>query len=346
MFFNFSGYLKDEQEAAALNPLLSIRDLSIAFGKKPNQVVVTDNVTFDIYPGEILALVGESGCGKSVTAMSILGLLPRQARILSGEILYDKKDLLHLNAQQLDQVRGKDISMIFQDIMYSLNPVFTIGNQLREGMRRHLHISREEADHRALELLTRTGIQDASDVLKKFPHQLSGGQRQRVMITMALSCNPKLLIADEPTTALDVTIQLQIIQLLRSLREETGMAIFLITHDIGLVSEIADRIIVMYAGQCVEIGPAREVLTHPRHAYTDALLRAVPDINHNHDHLLSIPGNIPERYDRLHGCRFSPRCSAVSNCPFRKLPELEEVAPGHFSRCPTYGKKVYSDTNS
>ncbi|MBQ8092339.1 MAG: ABC transporter ATP-binding protein [Clostridia bacterium] len=322
-----------------MSSLLSIRDLTIAFGRKPSQSIVTDRVGFDIQPGEILSLVGESGCGKSITAMSILGLLPRQASVLSGEILFDGKDLLKLSEHELDLIRGNDISMIFQDIMFSLNPVFTIGNQLCEGMIRHLHLSRDKAFKRAVDLLTRTGLPNADKVMRKFPHQLSGGQRQRVMISMALACRPRLLIADEPTTALDVTIQMQIMNLLQSLRRETGMSILLITHDIGLVNEFADRVVVMYAGQCIETGRTRDVLARPAHAYTNALLQSVPDVYRVQDHLYSIPGAVPERYDRLRGCRFAPRCPMVSNCPFRKLPDFQEIEPGHYSRCANFSKE-------
>lgn len=314
-------------------PLLSIHGLTIAFGKKQNQSIVTDQVGFDIQPGEILSLVGESGCGKSVTALSILGLLPRQASVLSGEILFNGQNLLALPEKELDMIRGNGISMIFQDIMYSLNPVFTIGTQMCEGMMRHLGISREEARHRAMELLTRTGLPQAETVMRKYPHLLSGGQRQRVMIAMALACRPRLLIADEPTTALDVTIQLQIMNLLRELQQENEMSILLITHDIGLVNEFADRVVVMYAGQCIESGSTHDVLTSPAHAYTSALLRSVPDVYGVRGRLYSIPGAVPERYDRLSGCRFAPRCPAGSACTYQAIQDFREVSPGHLSRC-------------
>ena len=241
---------------------------------------------------------------------------PGQGKVTGGEILFEGRNLLALGEQELDAIRGKEISMIFQDIMYSLNPVFTIGNQMVEGMRRHLGYTKRQAREKAVQLLTRTGVRDAEAVMKKYPHMLSGGMRQRVMIAMALSCGPKLLIADEPTTALDVTIQLQIMQLLKGLRDEFGMSILLITHDIGVVAEMADRVVVMYAGQCVEAADTRSLLMHPRHPYTQALLSAVPGVKDDKKRrLYSIPGAVPENYPELTGCRFAARCPHAANCP-------------------------------
>lgn len=312
-------------------PLLEVQDLEISFFSGKKQTRAAQGVSFEVHPGEIVCLVGESGCGKSITALSVLGLLARQGRVTGGDIRFEGKSLLGLTEKQLDEVRGRDISMIFQDIMYSLNPVFTIGNQMIEGMRRHLKLSREDAQQRAVALLEKTGIQDVQGTMKKYPHQLSGGQRQRVMIAMALSCSPKLLIADEPTTALDVTIQLQIMQLLRRLRDEEGMAILLITHDIGVVAEMADRVVVMYAGQCVEEADVKTLLTQPRHPYTQALLQAVPGIHDDPDkRLYAIPGTVPERYDDLTGCRFAPRCPYAAACG--KNPQYNGKA-GHRVRC-------------
>ena len=228
--------------------MLEIKNLEISFFDGKKQIRRTDSVSFEVREGEILALVGESGCGKSITALSIPGLLARNGRVTGGEILYRGRDLLKLSEKELDAVRGREIAMIFQDIMYSLNPVFTIGNQMIEGMRKHLGYSKAQAREEAIRLLERVGIRESERVMKSYPHMLSGGMRQRVMIAMALSCKPRMLIADEPTTALDVTIQLQIMQLLRSLRDEYGMSILLITHDIALVTEMADRVVVMYAG--------------------------------------------------------------------------------------------------
>ncbi len=317
-----------------MTPLLSIRELNIAFRQGRTFMPAASGVSFSVNPGEILCVVGESGSGKSITALSVLGLLSRQGRITGGEVVFEGRDLRALSEEEMDRVRGSGIAMIFQDIMYSLNPVFTIGNQLTEGMRRHLNIGRQAAWQEAVRLLRRTGIRDAEQVMKKYPHMLSGGMRQRVMIAMALSCKPRLLIADEPTTALDVTIQAQIMDLLRSLRDEEGMAILLITHDIGVVAEMADRVVVMYAGQCVEEAPLDELLLHPAHAYTRALMQAVPGLHDDRSRrLYSIPGFVPQEYGCMTGCRFAPRCVHAAACPFREEDEMHEIAPGHFSRC-------------
>ncbi len=312
--------------------MLEIRDLEISFYNGKKQTRRTDRVSFDVQPGEIVALVGESGCGKSITALSVLGLLPRQGRVTGGEILYHGQNLLALPEKELDKIRGNEISMIFQDIMYSLNPVFTIGSQMIEGMRRHLGLTKQQAKEKAVQLLERTGIQNAEAVMKKYPHMLSGGMRQRVMIAMALSCGPRLLIADEPTTALDVTIQLQIMQLLMSLRDEFGMSILLITHDIGVVAEMADRVVVMYAGQCVETADTRSLLENPAHPYTQALLSAVPGVRDDRERrLYSIPGAVPENYHELTGCRFAARCPYAQKCTAQG--EMTQTADGRLVRC-------------
>lgn len=322
-------------------PLLDIRGLDIVFGQGDEARQAASDVSFAVYPGEILCLVGESGSGKSVTALSVLGLLPRQGRVTDGEILFEGTNLLGLRDAALDEVRGAGIAMVFQDIMYSLNPVLTIGRQMCEGMQRHLGMGRVEADARAVQLLERTGLRDAADALRKYPHQLSGGMRQRVMIAMALSCRPRLLIADEPTSALDVTIQLQIMQMLKSIRDETGMAILLITHDIGLVAELADRMVVMYAGQCVEEGPVQALLEHPAHAYTRALMRSIPDIHDSRDRqLASIPGSVPEDYGRMTGCRFAARCPDGADCPFRARDEWVVIDPMRATRCAMYARRA------
>lgn len=313
-------------------PLLEVRGLEVSFFDGKKGTPRTNDVAFSIYPGEILSLVGESGCGKSITALSILRLLGRNGRVTGGEILWQGRDLLKLNDRELDEVRGAEISMIFQDIMYSLNPVFTIGRQLSETMRRHLHLSKEEAWKEGIALLTRTGIRRPEEAMHKYPHQLSGGQRQRVMIAMALCCKPKLLIADEPTTALDVTIQLQIMQLLRSLRDETGMAILLITHDIGVVAELADRVAVMYAGRIVEETDTKTLLTAPVHPYTQALMKAVPGIRDDRSRLLyAIPGTVPEDYQLIKGCRFAERCPHAAVCGGQD--SRFAVADRHLVRC-------------
>lgn len=313
-------------------PLLAIDNLDITFTSGKRQTRAAEGVCLTVNPGETVCLVGESGCGKSVTALSVLGLLPRQGRVTGGDIRFQGRSLIGLDEGALDRVRGREIAMIFQDIMDSLNPVLTIGSQLTEGMRRHLQLTKAQAAERALALLERTGVQDAKGALRKFPHQLSGGQRQRVMIAMALSCRPALLIADEPTTALDVTIQLQIMQLLRRLQREEKMALLLITHDIGVVAEMADRVVVMYAGQCVEEAPVAELLTHPKHPYTQALLQAVPGMRDDRSRTLyAIPGAVPERYDALAGCRFAPRCPHRDRCGAK--PDYMICGPEHRVRC-------------
>ena len=322
------------REVGITQQLLEIRHLQIDFVQGHSRSRAASDVSFGVGSGEILCVVGESGSGKSITALSILGLLNRQGRVSGGEILFEGKNLLDMKEEELDRIRGTGIAMIFQDIMYSLNPVFTIGMQLTEGMIRHRGISRKEAWAEGIRLLERTGIRNAPQVMKKYPHMLSGGMRQRVMIAMALSCRPKLLIADEPTTALDVTIQYQIMELLRSLRDETGMSILLITHDLGVVAEMADRVVVMYAGQCIEEAPLAELLEHPAHAYTQSLMRAVPGIHDDRSHLLySIPGYVPQEYGEMQGCRFAPRCPKGAECPIRSLEEWREIRPGHRTRC-------------
>ena len=317
---------------SVLEPILEVKDLDIAFDSGKNRVPKTDKVSFSVAPGEIVCLVGESGCGKSITALSILGLLSRQGHVTGGSIRFGGQELLTMTEKQLDRIRGRDAAMIFQDIMYSLNPVFTIGNQLTEGLRRHEHLPKAEARARAVALLERTGIPDAEAVMRKYPHQLSGGMRQRAMIAMALCCRPKLLIADEPTTALDVTIQLQIMQLLQSLRDETGLAILLITHDIGVVAEMADRVVVMYAGQCVEQADTRTLLTAPAHPYTRALMQAVPGIHDDRSRrLYAIPGAVPEDYSGMEGCLFAPRCPYAADCG--KQPLYTPLTEDHLVRC-------------
>ena len=322
--------------------LLDIRNLNIRFSSSANKGTrkkaecapfhAVSDLNLQVQEGEIVCLVGESGSGKSVSAMSILGLLAGTGRV-EGEILFSGKNLLSLTEREMDEVRGRGIAMIFQDIMYSLNPVLTIGFQMVEGLRRHMRMGEGDARKRAMQLLEKTGLPDPQQVMRKYPHQLYGGQRQRVMIAMALTCSPKLLIADEPTTALDVTIQLQIMELIRSLRDETGMGVLLITHDIGVVAEMADRVYVMYAGQCVEEGSVEKVLGHPSHPYTLALMQSVPAIHQSRDRsLFSIDGAVPERYDLLPGCRFATRCPKRASCPYTADDTLYETSGGHV-RC-------------
>lgn len=313
--------------------LLEIQDLTTVFAGDYGSSVSVDHVSFHVDRGEVVCLVGESGCGKSVTSLSIMGLLGRGGAVTDGSVLFENKNLLAMSEKELDEIRGDELTMIFQDPLTSLNPVFTVGSQIMESIRIHMHLSKEEARARAVELLGQVGMPDAAGVMKKFPHTLSGGMRQRVMIAMALSCKPKLLIADEPTTALDVTIQAQIMKLLGELRREKNMAMILITHDIGVVANMADRVIVMYAGQIVEEAPVLALFDDPKHPYTRALLDTVPTIRDDESRqLTAIPGMVPENYDDITGCRFADRC------PYRQQEcdspqELYRFEEGHAARC-------------
>lgn len=289
--------------------LLEVQDLTTVFAGDYGKNISVDHINFHVKEGEVVCIVGESGCGKSVTSLSIMGLLRKDGAVKDGSVLFDGKNLLSMTEKELDQVRGNELTMIFQDPLTSLNPVFTVGNQIVESIRTHMHLSKEDAKKRAEMLLEKVGMPDARGTMKKYPHTLSGGMRQRVMIAMALSCSPRLLIADEPTTALDVTIQAQIMKLLKELQEETGMSMILITHDIGLVANMADRVLVMYAGQIIEEAPVKELFENPKHPYTKALLDTVPTIRDAADRqLVSIPGIVPENYDGMKGCRFAERC--------------------------------------
>ncbi|MBQ5915942.1 MAG: ABC transporter ATP-binding protein [Lachnospiraceae bacterium] len=301
-----------------MSHLLEVKDLTTAFSADYGETVSVDHISFHVDEGETVCIVGESGCGKSVTSLSIMGLLGRGGAVKDGSALFAGRNLLELGEKELDELRGNRIAMIFQDPLTSLNPVFTIGNQITESIRTHMNVSKDEARERAIQVLAKVGMPDPERVMKKYPHTMSGGMRQRAMIAMALSCDPDLLIADEPTTALDVTIQAQIMSLLKKLREESGMSMILITHDIGLVARMADRVIVMYAGQLIEEAPVKELFEDPRHPYTKALLATVPSIYDSKDRVLeSIPGIVPENYDKIKGCRFADRC------PYRR-PECDD----------------------
>lgn len=320
--------------------LLEVRELSVAFRDDAHQLnTVVDHVSFHVDPGEILCIVGESGCGKSVTSLAIMKLLSRNGQVTNGQILFDGQDLLRLSEKELDRIRGSKMSMIFQDALTSLNPVFTVGKQLTESLRIHLELTKDGATEKAIDLLRKAGLPDPETMMKKYPHQLSGGQRQRVMIAIALSCGPKLLIADEPTTALDVTIQAQIMRLTRDLVHELNMSMILITHDLGLVAEMADRVMVMYAGQLVETTDVFTLFNSPAHPYTKALLGSVPSIYDSPDRkLFSIRGTVPESYEGLVGCRFADRCDHSHKAC--RTPEagqtLYEAGEGHLVRCVLY----------
>ncbi len=291
-------------------PILSVRDLTTELATERGRFVAVDGVSFDLYPGEVLGIVGESGCGKSMTALSILGLVPQPpGRITGGRVLFEGRDLLRLPERELQRIRGAAISMIFQEPTTSLNPVFTIGDQIAETLRRHERLGRRAARARAVELLAKVGIPAPAERLDAYPHELSGGMRQRVMIAIALACNPKVLLADEPTTALDVTIQAQILDLLERLQAELGMAVVIITHDLGIVAEFAHRVLVMYAGRVIEEGSVDAIFDRPAHPYTRGLLASLPDLEGESERLVAIPGSVPQLGELGPGCRFAPRCA-------------------------------------
>ena len=316
------------------NPLLDVRSLSTHFFTDEGVVRAVEQVSFEIQPGEILSLVGESGCGKSVTGLSILGLIPSPpGRIVHGEILFDGKNLLQLKEKEMERVRGNEISMIFQEPMTSLNPVFTIGDQIMEAITLHQSVDRSEARKRTIEMLDRVQIPAPETRIDAYPHQLSGGMRQRAMIAMALSCQPKLLIADEPTTALDVTIQAQVLRLLKEIQREMGMAVMLITHDLGVVTEIADRVAVMYAGRIVEVASIGAIFGHMRHPYTKGLLDSIPQLTEKKKRLNAIPGQVPNPLSLPVGCKFHPRCYLMIEDCKKEEPSLSQVDGDHFSRC-------------
>ena len=315
-------------------PLLTVDDLRVRFWTSRGLVHAVNGISFDVRAGETLGLVGESGCGKSVTALATMGILPRAARIPSGRIALEGRDLLGLSERAWRRVRGKEIAMIFQDPMTSLNPVLTVGAQLRESIQEHLDLDRKATMNRAIELLEQVGIPGAKERLKNYPHQFSGGMRQRVMIAMALACEPKLLIADEPTTALDVTIQAQILDLLRELVTERGTALVLITHDLGVVAGTCERVQVMYAGTLVETGTADEIFASPRHPYTLGLLQSVPRLDlGRRQPLQPIPGAPRNMLSEPSSCPFAPRCRFRLDRCTAELPQLEAMDTGQRAAC-------------
>ena len=316
--------------------LLSVKNLSTEFPVKKGIVRAVEDVSFDVDAGEILAIVGESGSGKSVTSLSVMGLLAEPGHVAGGSIEFEDKDLVALSEKSYRQLRGNDMAMIFQEPMTSLNPVYRVGNQIVEAIRTHEKISKKDARERAIDLLRKVGIPSPEKRIDDYPHQMSGGMRQRVMIAMALACNPKLLIADEPTTALDVTIQAQILDLLRRLRDDTGMAVLLITHDLGVVSETADRVVVMYCGQVVEEAEVRTLFDHPMHPYTLGLLKSIPRLEDDDTkRLYMIKGMVPNPLEMPPGCHFSDRCDSCMDICRQKVPNLVDLN-GHKVRCFLY----------
>jgi oligopeptide transport system ATP-binding protein len=318
----------------AREPLLSVEDLRVQFWTRRGTIHAVNGVSFDIAPGETLGIVGESGCGKSVTALSLLGILPRAGKVASGRALFDGRDLLQLSDRQLRKVRGKDVAMIFQDPMTSLNPVLTIGRQIAEALETHFGMSKRDAMKRAAELLDRVGIPSANKRVRDYPHQFSGGMRQRAMIAMALACRPKLMIADEPTTALDVTIQAQILDLLRELVAEGNAALILITHDLGVVAGMCERVNVMYAGMFMETGSATQLFASPRHPYTVGLLQSIPRLDAARgEKLHPIEGTPRDMLSPPKACPFQPRCRYEIEISRQEVPPLVDIEPGHKVAC-------------
>ncbi|WP_316163001.1 ABC transporter ATP-binding protein [Bradyrhizobium sp. SZCCHNRI20481] len=318
-------------------PLLEVENLQVHFRTPTGINRAVDGVSFHVNPGETLAIVGESGCGKSVTSMSMMRLIPEPPGKIAGSIRLEGREILTLSDREMRALRGNDISMIFQEPMTSLNPVLTVGRQIGETLRLHQGLDQAQAEARAVEMLTLVGIPEPARRVREYPHQLSGGMRQRVMIAMALACNPKLLIADEPTTALDVTIQAQILKLMLELKQRVGAAIILITHDLGVVAEVAERVMVMYAGRKVEEAPVRELFRSPRHPYTQGLLGALPKLGSSLSgeikRLAEIPGQVPDLKQRIEGCVFAGRCALATDVCRQYAPGLEQKALHHIAAC-------------
>ncbi|HDG61381.1 MAG TPA: ABC transporter ATP-binding protein [Thermotoga sp.] len=315
--------------------ILDVRNLVVEFDTEEGIVKALNGVSFCLKKGEILGIVGETGCGKSVTVYTVLKLLPMPpARIVSGEVIYKGRDLLKLSEEELRKIRGKEIAMIFQEPMTSLNPVFTVGKQLMDVIFLHRKVSKEEAREIALKALEDVRMQDPELIMKKYPHELSGGMRQRVMIAMALSCNPEILIADEPTTALDVTIQAQILAIIKEMQSKHNMSVIFITHDLGVVAQLCDRVVVMYAGTVVEMASIDTIFKNPVHPYTRGLLESIPKIDKKQEKLRSIPGIVPNLVSPPPGCRYHPRCERfLKNLCDREAPKLLEIEKGHFVAC-------------
>ena len=331
----------NENEEFMKNRLLNIENLSVLFklGKNKNKVV--NNINFYLKEKETLGIVGESGSGKSVTSLSILRLLPKDITDVKGKIEFEDKNILECNKEEMIDIRGNKISMIFQEPMTSLNPTLTVGYQVTEALLLHKNVTKKEAMEKGVKLLKDCGIPSPEQRFYEYPHQMSGGMRQRIMIAMALACEPKILIADEPTTALDVTVQAQILELLRDIKENNDMSIILITHDFGIVHEICDRVIVMYAGEIVEIGNKKEIFKNPRHPYTKGMIESIPKLTDNVDRLKSIDGSVPDINNMPKGCRFAPRCNYAKDICLEESPEMFKVNEEHLSKCFLYNRESW-----
>ena len=324
-------------------PLLQVKNLCTSFNVDAGEVRAVNGISFNLDKGKVLGIVGESGSGKSVTAYSIMRMLVEPGKIVGGEILFNGEDIVKYSKKQMREFRGKRVSIIFQDPMTSLNPTFTIGNQLREAILLHTDRNRAEANARALEMLQLVGVNEPEKRLKQYPHELSGGMRQRVMIAMALACEPDILIADEPTTALDVTIQAQILELMKDLQKKMGMAIIMITHDLGVIADMCDEIIVMYAGRVCERGTVDEIFYNPRHEYTKGLLRSIPTLNGGHDKLIPIAGSPVDLTNLPAGCAFASRCDHCMKICLTEQPEEVRVNDSHIASCWMNVKQVYDE---
>lgn len=314
--------------------LVEVKNLEVSFFTYAGEVKAVRGISYNLKPGEVMGIVGESGSGKSVSSYGLMGIIPEPGKVIGGKILFEGRDVTAMSEKELLKIRGKDISMIFQDPMTSLNPLFTIGNQIEESLRKHTSLDKDQRQKRMVELLTLVGINQPEKRLKQYPHEFSGGMRQRVMIAMALACDPKLLIADEPTTALDVTIQAQILELLKELKDKIHMGIVFITHDLGVVSDICDSISVMYAGTIVESGSSDQIFYEPRHPYTWGLLASVPKIDTDeHQRLIPIEGNPVDLINPPKGCPFAPRCKHCMKICIDQAPPQCQVGEGHMAAC-------------
>lgn len=318
-----------------MTAILEVANLKTKFKTENGVIAVVDGVDFTVQQGEVLGIVGESGCGKSVTSLSVIRLLPGNGSN-EGSILFNGKEILSLSNKEMEKVRGNEIAMIFQEPMTSLNPLHTIGKQIEESIKLHMKLSKKERKERAIQVLESVGMPRAEEIYNEYPHMLSGGMRQRVMIAMAMACSPKLIIADEPTTALDVTIQAQILELMESLRDKTGASIMLITHDLGVVAQMCDRVIVMYAGQVVEEVTVRDIFKDAKHPYTTGLIQSIPNLDEEQEYLNTITGSVPLPNQMPKGCRFAPRCKEVMAICNEQKPELLSVGKNHKCRCFLY----------